>query len=230
MQVGEKFELITAGVWHECMVVRVEEDPLVELNPMVLASQRDFRWRYNQLGASAETIGSAGCAFMCAYAIATSIDSSLTPSVLCERLSSSYGFTNKGELIWEVLPQVVTASGSAMGATLEFLGPADRSKDGDLIWRGIPANMERVFSEIGQAPTIMQVDFVPGGSLDTHFVLALEYDEVQKDLLVYDPWDGVPTYLMMRYAQDHWDLARAIYGLRLIRVMYDGAVLRPPYY
>ena len=70
-------------------------------------------------------------------------------------------------------------------------------------------------------PIIIEVDAHPGGTpppADAHFVVAIGYTDDKSDLWIADPLDGSETLLLRRYARDHWDLARAVYGVRLLRV------------
>lgn len=233
MQIGERFEISTSVAIYQCLVEGlIPQDNLPQLYPMQFFSQRDPSWSHVSIGSSPYyNIGNAGCAVTCAASILTTIDPNLTPHLLVDLLNGHMGFTADSNLIWETLiGNLVPAKGTAIGTEVEFLGPSDRSSDGELIWRKIPADMVRVFQELRLAPVIMQVDFVPGGVLDSHFVVALEFDEAISDVYIYDPWDGVVTHLLQRYALDSsWTLARAIYGLRLLRVTYQGGVLQLPY-
>jgi len=168
-------------------------------------SQRDPRWRDGLLGYSHKTIGNYGCALCCAAMVASLVEPEITPATLNNRLKQAGGFYNQIVLRWRIVPQVVPG--------LTFDGRAD--------WRWGLADLEALRQELEQGPIIVQVDSHPGGRLDTHFVLAIDVAG-ESDLWVFDPWDGAEVRLLLRYAQRSWDLARAVYGMRLLRVREEG--------
>jgi len=91
--------------------------------------------------------------------------------------------------------------------------------DGTVQWHSVAADAEKFKAELAKGPMIIEVDFIPPtAKFNQHFVLCLSWADDGKDLLVADPWDGVATRLMERYAKDSWDLARALYGMRLLRI------------
>jgi hypothetical protein len=93
--------------------------------------------------------------------------------------------------------------------------------DGLLDWRHKPADMDRLRNELGDGPVIVEVEFRPGGVQpphDQHFVVVERFASDNRDLWIVDPWDGSATKLLERYAMEHWDLPRAVYGARLLKV------------
>ena len=92
--------------------------------------------------------------------------------------------------------------------------------EGRVDWRAGPADLDALFGYVDDYPTIVEVDAHPGGTpppVDAHFVIATGYADDGSDLWIADPWDGSETLLLERYALDYWDLARAVYGVRLLR-------------
>lgn len=201
MIVGESFELSFGGVKHYCLVMRTASfgstAPVIER-----LSMRDARWRGKKLGQSNYTIGNMGCALTCAAMVAGT-----TPDSMNDLLVQNGGFSGAC-LKWEAVPPLYPQ--------LEYAGPADRSRDGPLVWMRVAADLQRIRSELAIAPSIMEVDFRPGGAFDMHFVLALALEG--DDVRIIDPWDGVETKLLARYATTGSNLGRSIYGLRLLRM------------
>ena len=79
--------------------------------------------------------------------------------------------------------------------------------------------MELVRLELMRSLVIAEVDFIPPTArFNQHFVIIESFTADGDDMHIADPWDGARTKLLERYALDHWDLQRAIYGLRLLRV------------
>jgi len=90
--------------------------------------------------------------------------------------------------------------------------------DGTTQWHKVAAGLEKFEIELSKGPVIIEVDFVPPtAKFNQHFVVAERFTSDGKDLMIADPWDGTRTQLLQRYAQDHWSLERALYGMRLLR-------------
>jgi hypothetical protein len=163
-----------------------------------LLSQRDPAWRDIPLGHSSfYTIGSAGCALVCATLVARELEADLTPVVLQDRLKDAGGFW-RANLNWAAVPRVVPG--------LYFAGITN--------WKSEPADIDAVYSWLDQGPVILWVDFSPGGVHNTHFVLAIERTEDDNDLLIIDPWYGAMGPLLLMYGLRGWTLERAVYGMR----------------
>lgn len=157
---------------------------------IVAYSQRDSRWA-SDLMMGSNTIGGWGCAMVACAMLASRNDATVTPKTLNQYLKAHNGYTEDNRLIWASVPG------------LQF-------KDYH-VWRDIEANIPLFLEEVAKHPVIIQVDFRPGGELNTHFVLALSSDGNDVDIL--DPWDGAKTKLLKRYAVSNWNLARAIYAM-----------------
>jgi hypothetical protein len=102
---------------------------------------------------------------------------------------------------------------------MRYDGPVNVGQDGPLRWHHGDADMERFKAELVEGPCIIEVDFIPPtAKFNQHFVIAEGFTRGGTDLAIVDPWDGTRTNLLERYAQTHWDLKRALYGMRLLRV------------
>lgn len=204
-EVGQQFEIRYGGDTARCLV---EEILPSGLYPIKAFSQNDPCWKGMQLLGSTFTIGSAGCALCCAAMIISQVYPDVTPRILNNRLLAE-GVADNGLLVWESISRLFPG--------VEYLGPAVRYKDGDLIWHNHAADVDRVRVEMAVGPTILECDYQPGAGHQQHFVLAESFTEDGSDLHIIDPIDGKRSTLMYRYSASSWDLARTIYGLRLLR-------------
>lgn len=161
---------------------------------VVQYSQRDGRWKSARLLPSTETIGSSGCAVTCMAMLSGS--NGLDPGELNAWLGNHAGYTDDGRMYWKVAAEKIGKSFVAYH-----------------VWRKSSANMDVVQRVLKSAPSIIQVDFYPGGSLDSHFVLGLGFTEDGNDIDIIDPWTGAPGTLLGLYADEGWNLGRAIYAL-----------------
>lgn len=178
-------------------------------------SQRNPRW-CDEIYAGGVTFGMAGC-----YTVAVADVLSLAgytdePPEVARKLRGAGCFVGANLSRPDRIPDAYPL--------MQYDGPVDVSKDGPLRWHDGPADMERVWAELRKGPVIMEVDFEPGGEWNQHFVVAEEWDEVANDILIADPWSGERVLLLKQYSPvwQHWDLSRAIYGLRLLRPKTDG--------
>lgn len=176
------------------------------LRPQLTAySQRDPRWK-DDVYAGGKTFGQAGCYVVCVAMIASVANYELTPPEVAEKLRDVGCFEGPNLSYPQNIPQALPRL--AYGGTID--------------WRKKRADIDRLQTELNYGPTIVEVEFNPGGTQppdDQHFVVAEKLvSNGAAELLITDPWDGAATRLLERYALDHWDLGRAIYGLRLLRV------------
>ena len=174
-------------------------------------SQRDPRWLYDEY-AGGGTFGENGC-YTVAVAIILSPCYDDEPPEVARKLREAGAYT--GALLDhpERIPEAYPEFG--------YYGPTDVSKDGPLRWHSSPADIERLAAELEHGPLIAEADFQPGGSFNQHFFVVEGFTPKEDDLLIIDPWDGTYTRLLERYGRENWDLARAIYGLRLLRLIED---------
>ena len=171
---------------------------------LTLYSQRDPRWRDVEY-TPGYTFGASGCLVTCVAMIASYAGYPDTPPELAARLRGFDCFVG-GELS---RPQNIPKA----YPKLDWQDRVD--------WRDEPADIPALLDYVDQCPTIVEVDAHPGGAQppdDQHFVVAIGYTEDKSDLWIADPWDGSETLLLERYALTYWDLARAVFGVRLLRV------------
>lgn len=173
--------------------------------------QRDPAWAADRMLPSTLTIGAAGCAMVSACMIATRKDASLTPKELNRRLSANGGYTAAGLLWWAKVAEAV---------------PGLRFKQYHT-WRTVPkpdADMNVVRAALQRGPCVIQVDHVPGGALNSHFVVAFE--DLGDDIRIADPWTGEVTTLRARY----WNgtLPQSIFALAEYELVGTPPVTPPP--
>lgn len=160
-------------------------------------SQRDPRWR-DKVYAGGLTFGKAGCYTVCVAMLAGE-----EPPIVAQKLQEANCYE---------------------GAHLSHPGRIPIAYPnlvwrGRLDWRSIPASLETLAVQLTNGAVIIETEFRPGGATpptDQHFVIAESFTANRLDLNIIDPWDGTRTQLLARYALSHWDLARAIYGARLL--------------
>jgi len=171
---------------------------------LTLYSQRDPRWRDIEY-VPGFPFGTKGCLVTAVTMIASYAGYIETPPEVAAKLRGFDCFVG-GELS---RPQNIPKA----YPKLDWQGRID--------WRDEPADIPALLDYVDQCPTIIEVDAHPGGTpppKDAHFVVAIGYTEDESDLWIADPWDGSETLLLERYALTYWDLARAVFGVRLLRV------------
>jgi hypothetical protein len=184
---------------------RGEAPGFVPLHDPVPFSQHDPRWADIPLGTSSYTVTSAGCAVTAAAMLITRINYDITPTDLVRWLNIHNGFTSGGLLHWNKVADFQDG--------LEFINYH--------VWRSTAADVNKLRSLLDFGPQIVQVDYHPGGPLNTHFVLAtaiLPGDANHpEDIAIVDPFTGKPSTLLTTYARPDWDLARAVYAVAEFR-------------
>lgn len=172
---------------------------------LTLYSQRDPEWRDEEY-APGYTFGAKGCLVTCVAMIASYAGYTDTPPQIATMLREQHCFVG-GNLS---NPQYIPIAYPAL------------QWDGAVDWRKKAADLDALRDYVNQGPTVVEIEFVPGGAQppdDQHFVIALDFEG--DDLWIADPWDGSETLLLERYVERYavnWNLARAIYGARLLRV------------
>lgn len=170
--------------------------PSVPAN-MPVYSQRDPRWSGDLLGYSSLTIGGYGCALTSAAMLAAIVDPSINPGSLNKRLQDAGGFSS-GYINWGKVAEIVPG--------LDYVAGPD--------WQLVPADIEQVFSALALGPVVIWVDYYPAtAQQDSHFVIAYAKNG-DDDVWIVDPWNGQTCSLKAVYAQQTWNLARAVYGMR----------------
>ena len=171
--------------------------------------QRDPRWSDVPLGTyGGHTLGTAGCLVSVAAGMLVDVvEEEIDPGRLNRWLCRAGGFVN-GNLV-------------SFGA-LEAFGLSGVVID-CYSWA---APMDEVAVVLGECGGVLAlVDFIPGGSVNQHWVRILRLDG--DDAWMHDPWlpPGVGPYWMMpRYGHYMWDgPARTIF--RLAMYLPDAAVM-----
>ncbi len=165
-------------------------------------SQRDLLWR-NEIFAGGLRFETDGC-YVCAYADIVAL--------------AGYS-DDPGDVA-----RILRTNGCFNGANLSYpergvVGYPHLCYDGTHQWHHGPADMDLIWRELDKSPIIAEVDFQwKTQTQNQHFVVLVSPTVDQEDIWIHDPWDGSRVRLLQKYAAEHWDLARTIYGLRLLRV------------
>lgn len=174
---------------------------------VVLLAQRNPAWKDYEY-APGFTIGAKGCLITCCTMIIAAAGYDVTPVDVAKELARVGCFVG-GDLIHpELIPEAYPK--------MRWVQRID--------WRNrklTPYDLASLEGLLEGGPVILEVEGKPGGAqppTDQHFVIALRFIAGNSDLEIVDPWDGTYTHLLERYALAHWDLARAIYGARVLRV------------
>ena len=194
--------------WDSVNYVCTPLMPEGELDRVVAYAQQDARWKAERMGGVNQTIGSYGCAMVCACMVYTQIDQSITPKLFNIVLGNNAGYNiiygKEAHLAWDRLPEIYPR--------FKWLGRKS--------WRRLldDGELANVFAMIDDAPLPLWVDFRPESSgIQTHFVLAVE--AWSGDIEIIDPWEGVRGSLLDRYGLETGaSLKRAIWGYRQLVV------------
>jgi hypothetical protein len=175
--------------------------------PMTLYSQRDARWANLPYSTAPTTFERAGCYVVCVAMINSLTGSLDDPPTIAAALQRAGCF----EGAFLTRPHQIPAACPG----LEYRGTYR--------WHDTAADMDRVWQELEEGPTILEVDFKPGGTFNQHFIVAESYNEETGGIQICDPWDGTRKELPSSYSPvlGGWDLKRAIYGMRCLRVTRD---------
>lgn len=164
-------------------------------------SQRDPKWR-DRTFAGGLAFKTDGCYVCCVTYMAQLAGYNYDPPDVARELLSVGCFT--GALLTH--PEYVPIAFPSL------------RYDGTYRWHDAPANMNRVIGELERGPVIAEVDFQwRTQTLNQHFVVLLRQTDDKRDIWIGDPWDGSTVRILQKYAGESWDLARCIYGLRLLR-------------
>jgi len=201
--------LIIDGVIYDCVEHTEPVEP--ELSRIVAYAQQDPRWSTHSMGGVPQTIGSYGCAMVCACMVYTQYYPEMRPddfnSILTQRGGYNVINGNEAHLAWDRLPGIFEGlSWQAIGARQDWVRALRDTE------------IAQVFALIDEAPLVLWADFRPNvGGMQSHFVLAT--DHTDDDIEIIDPWEGVRSTLMGRYGRGGDDsLKRAIWGYRRLLV------------
>lgn len=163
---------------------------------MTAFSQRDPRWAQDLLGTSFLTLGQAGCLVTAAAAMCADFGIGTDPGRLNKWLTMTGGFVADNLFVFNAL--------SGLGLDC-----------GDVIFcRDEPAPVD-VLTELliaGNCGVVVEVDFTPGGALNSHWVQLLTNAATP---LIMDPWQlpGHELIALDQYFAPGWDLARGLFAL-----------------
>lgn len=186
------------------------EPPEPEPATLTIWSQRDPRWA-NQVYAGGATFGASGC-LVCAYASIASqaLHPAPTPPEFAHDLRDVGAFS--GALL-------------SNPARIPLAYPA-LEWGGAVHWRKVPADLALLQRELStHGPVVCEVKWNPDGPSpeqgNQHFVIVerLLRDTAGSiiDAAIADPWDGERRLLSAsRYRKPGWDVARTLYGARLL--------------
>lgn len=199
----ESFDIQRAGfaeTWYKQVLDLTQDDIVIPPEPptynVIPFSQRDPLWADDRLGASIYTIGSAGCAMVSATMNATIADPTLTPKIVNAWLSANNGYTPDGLLYWKRVADFVDG--------MEF--------NEYIKWStGVQDDLSIVLDALEKGPCVLQVDFYPGGALNTHFIFALYAQD--NDIYMIDPWTGEYGWLLEKYGTPDSTLNNAIFAM-----------------
>jgi len=181
------------------------EGPSPEPTEIIAYSQNDPRWK-DLVYAGGTTFGKAGCFVCCVAMIAGLSYADASPPSVAEKLRNAGVFV--GNLLSK--PARITQA----YPKLEW--------GGVLHYRAKPCDIDGLGMELEQyGATIAEVKWNPSGPMpqegNQHFVVVTELTN-DGDAVIVDPWDGQTKRLSTtRYRLPGWDVARTIYGLRLVR-------------
>lgn len=161
----------------------------------VIYSQRDPSWSSIGLGTGQSTIGQDGCLMTCAAQMLTECGSVMNPAALNVWLKANGGFVQGDHFVFASIDRLNVVKFRTLGACVN-----------------VPAPMQMLEAAItAGAYVIVQVDFIPGGSIQQHWVMYRGQGNIT------DPWYGDKA-LITRYGKD---AATAIIGYAI----YDKVTL-----
>lgn len=172
-------------------------------------SQRDPRWADIPLGASRVKIADYGCLITAASSMLVDFGIDTDPGRLNRWLSRNNGYVDSNLFVFGSLNALVGAS---------LVNVIDCATT--------PAPIDAIRSTLDQGGAVLAlVDFVPGGSVNQHWVRVWAISD--DDAFIMDPWlpPGFEDYwLMPRYALAGWSgPERAFFRFAL----YDRATILP---
>lgn len=178
---------IGIGEWVSTdWIQRLPDEDLIAdgLMNVQLWSQRDPRWANDRMGASYITLGQEGCLVTCTASLLNFLGIKVDPKTYNSLLTARGGYAPPNLMYWK-MPDVL------------WKGEVERAEysgwfSGGKGWEAF-AN---AILESGR-PALAQVDFVPGGAVNQHWVLLI--GKIDGVWWCYDPWYGAVSALNARY-------------------------------
>lgn len=193
----------------EVAVGRMRAELTPKAEGMVRFSQNDPRWA-TEVYAGGVKFARSGCLVVCVAMVASQVYPEVTPLEVAAKLREVGAF-----------------AGALLSKPARIPGAFPLLRwDGYQHWREIPANVSRLAVEVAlRGPTIVEVVWDPWDSRppqagNQHFVVAVGVGAGMDDVVVVDAFDGEEKSLVgSRYAAPRrWKAARAVHGMRLLRV------------
>lgn len=147
-----------------------------------LWSQRDPRWSSDRMGSSYITLGQEGCLVTCVASVMEYLDIDTNPKHYNRLLTENNGYQYPNKMYW-LMPEVLWTGKVKRLEYKTFYGTGWESAAQAIIDDGRPA--------------LAQVDFVPGGVMNQHWVVLI--GKINGVWWCYDPWYGSTAALNARY-------------------------------
>ena len=175
---------IKEGYMMSRFLERLDTQEPPSLMAVPLYSQRDSRWANDLMGSSGITLGAEGCLVTCTAAGLTYLGYEIDPKEYNRLASTRGGYQSPNFMYW-MFPDVITNN---------FI------KRHEYRWISGGVGWEQYADPIlaDKRPVWAQVDFVPGGAMNQHWVLII--GKVGGVYWIFDPWYGAVSRLDERYS------------------------------
>jgi hypothetical protein len=161
--------------------------------PIVFA-QRDPEWTTDKLGTSTITIGQAGCLITSIASMLADWQIPTDPRALNRWLIKDLGYVSDNLFLWSVLSDI---------PGVQFVNYVDCAR--------VAAPVTRIAQSLmADCGVVCEMDSIPGGTIQQHWVRVLEAINSGADFRVMDPWHGDICLLSERYLAPGWDASRGI--------------------
>lgn len=159
-------------------------EPLIPtgLLQLELWSQRDPKWASDKMGNSNITLGEQGCLVTCVASVMKYFGIETDPKDYNHLLSNHGGYAPPNLMYW-LMPEILWKNKVKRTEYKVFYG------------KGWETTAKQILAE--HRPAIAQVDFIPGGVMNQHWVVLI--GEVGGVWWCYDPWYGSAFPLKDKY-------------------------------
>jgi len=148
-----------------------------------LWSQRDPRWSNDRMGSSYITLGQEGCLVTCVSSVMNYFGIDTDPKRYNQLLSTKGGYQSPNLMYW-LMPEKLWEGKVKRFEYKTFSGGKGWEKTADSMLKD-------------GRPILAQVDFVPGGVMNQHWVVLI--GKTNNMWWCYDPWYGATAALNARY-------------------------------